>query len=337
MTLVTPTTATIATATATTPTATNSAPNDSLILETTKGAACRSQLLQISQTPCSHNQGVPFLSPNPPSPTTLKSHFKASARKLGRFFGEQEDAIPMDISLISSAATSTATGHSSLESLLNSRIPLAYLLYTCIKEHSSENLFFILEVDHFKSLIRSNISSSSQPSTLVPSIAVAAESSSSPSSSHSHSSTLLVEGWTAAKHICNTYLNPSSQFEINIPNKLRISIIDAVKAYRRYNCHPKTSPSRSRSRSSNTGVNGGRDGCGGTRNVSPPPPPPSTLDDIEFLLLDLSSVFDEARKHIMKLLEASHVSFLKSREYKDMLDSLLVSSNNSKWWTTKLS
>src|SRR3982751_2391645 len=63
-----------------------------------------------------------------------------SKRKLENFFGQ---SIPVDVSV-------RDIEHLGLRAILASRVPLCYFLYQMLEEHSSENLFFHLEVDLYE-------------------------------------------------------------------------------------------------------------------------------------------------------------------------------------------
>ncbi|KAJ3037260.1 regulator of G-protein signaling [Rhizophlyctis rosea] len=83
-----------------------------------------------------------------------------------------------------------------LKAILASKVPLSYFLYSLLEDYSCENLFFYLEVEHYETMAF-------------------------PSSRHH----LL-----AAQHIFDTYLSPSSQFEVNIEQKTRREIVANMKA-----------------------------------------------------------------------------------------------------------
>lgn len=85
-----------------------------------------------------------------------------------------------------------------LKAILNSKIPLCYFLYSLLEEYSSENLFFFLEVEHYESRVFDN------------------------------STQQLV----IAQQIFDTYLTRKSQFEVNVDDKVRKSIIATIKSER---------------------------------------------------------------------------------------------------------
>ncbi|CAG8756954.1 17689_t:CDS:2 [Dentiscutata erythropus] len=85
-----------------------------------------------------------------------------------------------------------------LKAMLHSKIPLCYFLYSLLEEFSCENLFFFLEVEQFESFEYSN----------------------------------LAQQYTIAQHIFDTYLTRNSQFEINIDDKVRKSVISFIKSQR---------------------------------------------------------------------------------------------------------
>ncbi|CAG8810209.1 5971_t:CDS:2 [Gigaspora margarita] len=85
-----------------------------------------------------------------------------------------------------------------LKAMLHSKIPLCYFLYSLLEEYSCENLFFFLEVEQFESFEYSN----------------------------------LAQQYTIAQHIFDTYLTRNSQFEINIDDKVRKSVISFMKSQR---------------------------------------------------------------------------------------------------------
>ncbi|CAG8821512.1 11867_t:CDS:2, partial [Racocetra persica] len=85
-----------------------------------------------------------------------------------------------------------------LKAMLHSKIPLCYFLYSLLEEYSCENLFFFLEVEQFESFEYSN----------------------------------LAQQYTIAQHIFDTYLTRNSQFEVNIDDKVRKSVISFIKSQR---------------------------------------------------------------------------------------------------------
>ncbi|KAJ3203780.1 hypothetical protein HK099_001377 [Clydaea vesicula] len=127
-------------------------------------------------------------------PTSLllgtKDSYKEStakrSKKLENFFGS---APPLDISV-------TDIKKNGLSAILLSRVPLAYFLYQILQEHSCENLFFLLEVDHYESTEFNSINHQRQ----------------------------------AAHHICETYLSKNSHFEINVDQKISNQTIENIKS-----------------------------------------------------------------------------------------------------------
>ncbi|KAJ3052096.1 hypothetical protein HK097_006897 [Rhizophlyctis rosea] len=117
-----------------------------------------------------------------------------------------------------------------LKALLASKVPLSYFLYSLLEDYSCENLFFYLEVEHYDTMAF-------------------------PSTRHH----LL-----AAQHIFDTYLSPSSHFEVNIEQKTRRDIVANMKAA--------------------TGES-------------------------------LTGVFDDAKLHILQLMEGSWIRFTRSEVY----------------------
>ncbi|CAG8741149.1 13428_t:CDS:2 [Cetraspora pellucida] len=85
-----------------------------------------------------------------------------------------------------------------LKAMLHSKIPLCYFLYSLLEEYSCENLFFFLEVEQFESFDYSN----------------------------------LAQQYTIAQHIFDTYLTRNSQFEVNIDDKVRKSVISFIRSQR---------------------------------------------------------------------------------------------------------
>jgi hypothetical protein len=61
--------------------------------------------------------------------------------KLASFFG---DEAPVDVPL-------EEVQKRGLEALLLSKVPLAYFLVSCMREHANENIFFLLECEHYVS------------------------------------------------------------------------------------------------------------------------------------------------------------------------------------------
>ncbi|CAG8463780.1 9839_t:CDS:2 [Acaulospora morrowiae] len=85
-----------------------------------------------------------------------------------------------------------------LKAMLHSKIPLCYFLYSLLEEYSCENLFFFLEVEQYES------------------------------SDYAHSS----QQYATAQHIYDTYLTRNSQFEVNVDDKVRKSVVASIKSQR---------------------------------------------------------------------------------------------------------
>ncbi|CAG8620964.1 82_t:CDS:2 [Funneliformis mosseae] len=85
-----------------------------------------------------------------------------------------------------------------LKAILHSKIPLCYFLYSLLEEYSCENLFFFLEVEQYESFDFLN----------------------------------STQQYTTAQHIFDTYLTRNSQFEVNIDDKVRKSVIASIKSQR---------------------------------------------------------------------------------------------------------
>ncbi|KAG9289732.1 hypothetical protein G9A89_014467 [Geosiphon pyriformis] len=85
-----------------------------------------------------------------------------------------------------------------LKAMLHSKVPLCYFLYSLLEEYSSENLFFFLEVEQYESYDYMNSS----------------------------------QQFATASHIFDTYLTHNSQFEVNVDDKVRKSVIAALKSPR---------------------------------------------------------------------------------------------------------
>ncbi|PKC14005.1 regulator of G protein signaling superfamily [Rhizophagus irregularis] len=85
-----------------------------------------------------------------------------------------------------------------LKAMLHSKIPLCYFLYSLLEEYSCENLFFFLEVEQYESFVFVN----------------------------------STQQYTTAQHIFDTYLTHNSQFEVNVDDKVRKSVISSIKSQR---------------------------------------------------------------------------------------------------------
>ncbi|KAI8364410.1 RGS domain-containing protein [Blakeslea trispora] len=82
-----------------------------------------------------------------------------------------------------------------LKAILESKSPLCYFLYHLLQEFSSENLFFFIELEQFESF--SYTSPGQQLET--------------------------------AQHIYNTYLSRNSYFEVNLDDKVRRTVTEALE------------------------------------------------------------------------------------------------------------
>ncbi|GBB87388.1 hypothetical protein RclHR1_13850006 [Rhizophagus clarus] len=85
-----------------------------------------------------------------------------------------------------------------LKAMLQSKIPLCYFLYSLLEEYSCENLFFFLEVEQYESFDFDN----------------------------------STQQYATAQHIFDTYLTHNSQFEVNVDDKVRKSVISSIKSQR---------------------------------------------------------------------------------------------------------
>ncbi|CAG8519105.1 5725_t:CDS:2 [Acaulospora colombiana] len=85
-----------------------------------------------------------------------------------------------------------------LKAMLHSKIPLCYFLYSLLEEYSGENLFFFLEVEQYESC------------------------------EYAYSS----QQFATAQHIYDTYLTRNSQFEVNVDDKVRKSVVASIKSQR---------------------------------------------------------------------------------------------------------
>ncbi|CAG8622077.1 10968_t:CDS:2 [Rhizophagus irregularis] len=80
-----------------------------------------------------------------------------------------------------------------LKAMLHSKIPLCYFLYSLLEEYSCENL-----VEQYESFVFVN----------------------------------STQQYTTAQHIFDTYLTHNSQFEVNVDDKVRKSVISSIKSQR---------------------------------------------------------------------------------------------------------
>ncbi|KAI7901855.1 RGS domain-containing protein [Cokeromyces recurvatus] len=81
-----------------------------------------------------------------------------------------------------------------LKAILQSKTPLCYFLYHLLQEYCSENLFFFIELEQYESFTYTSTS----------------------------------QQMTSAQHIFNTYLTKNSYFEVNLDEKDRRKIIQAL-------------------------------------------------------------------------------------------------------------
>ncbi|RUS13731.1 LOW QUALITY PROTEIN: hypothetical protein BC938DRAFT_477701, partial [Jimgerdemannia flammicorona] len=140
--------------------------------------------------------------------TLYKIKTSNSTKKLNSFFGEMP---PMDICL-------KEIEREGLKAMLQSKVPLCYFLHTVLEEYSSENLhrksrhetlcksvtdtlpplpfqFFYIEVDHYESFTYVN----------------------------------KEQQLATAEHIYETYLTRNSQFEVNLEDKVRKTVMAALQ------------------------------------------------------------------------------------------------------------
>ncbi|KAL0097501.1 hypothetical protein J3Q64DRAFT_1062875, partial [Phycomyces blakesleeanus] len=117
--------------------------------------------------------------------TLYKIRTTRSSKKLDYFFGEQA---PHDICV-------KEIRKEGLKAMLESKVPLCYLLYHLLDEYSSENLFFFIELEQYESFTYS-----------------------SPQ-----------QQLTTAQHIYNTYLTRNSHFEVNLDDRVRRAVITALE------------------------------------------------------------------------------------------------------------
>ncbi|KAI9251393.1 RGS domain-containing protein [Phascolomyces articulosus] len=82
-----------------------------------------------------------------------------------------------------------------LKAMLQSKIPLCYFLYHLLEEFSCENLFFFIELEQYESFTYASI----------------------------------VQQLATAQHIHNTYLTRNSHFEVNLDDKVRRHVTNALK------------------------------------------------------------------------------------------------------------
>ncbi|CAM0141933.1 G-protein signaling regulator protein [Umbelopsis sp. WA50703] len=124
--------------------------------------------------------------------TMYKIKTSKSNKKLDSFFGE---AAPMDICI-------QEIRKEGLKAMLQSKVPLCFLLYHLLDEYSSENLFFFVEVEQYESF--TYISKAQQSAT--------------------------------ATHILDTYLSRNSHLEVNVEDKVIRSVTTAIEEGELSNC-----------------------------------------------------------------------------------------------------
>ncbi|KAI9277522.1 hypothetical protein BC943DRAFT_332716 [Umbelopsis sp. AD052] len=124
--------------------------------------------------------------------TVYKVKTSKSSKKLDSFFGEQA---PMDICV-------QEIRKEGLKAMLQSKVPLCFLLYHLLDEYSSENLFFFVEVEQYESF-----SYSSKAQQLA-----------------------------TAQHIYETYLSRHSHFEVNLDDKVIRTVTSAIQEEKLNGC-----------------------------------------------------------------------------------------------------
>ncbi|KAH8548055.1 hypothetical protein BGW37DRAFT_508041 [Umbelopsis sp. PMI_123] len=124
--------------------------------------------------------------------TMYKIKTSKSSKKLDNFFGEQA---PMDICI-------QEIRKEGLKAMLQSKVPLCFLLYHLLDEYSSENLFFFVEVEQYESF--TYISKAQQLAT--------------------------------AQHIVETYLSRNSHFEVNLDDKVIRTVTVAIEEQKLDGC-----------------------------------------------------------------------------------------------------
>ncbi|ORZ10155.1 RGS domain-containing protein [Absidia repens] len=82
-----------------------------------------------------------------------------------------------------------------LKALLQSKVPLCYFLYHLLEEYSHENLFFFIELEQYETFQYVS----------------------------------RVQQLATAQHIFNTYLTRNSHFEVNLDDKVRRTVTDAIQ------------------------------------------------------------------------------------------------------------
>ncbi|KAI9015844.1 hypothetical protein CLU79DRAFT_820137 [Phycomyces nitens] len=117
--------------------------------------------------------------------TLYKIRTTRSSKKLDYFFGEQA---PHDICV-------KEIRKEGLKAMLESKVPLCYLLYHLLEEYSSENLFFFIELEQYESFTYSS----------------------------------PLQQLTTAQHIYNTYLTHNSHFEVNLDDRVRRAVTTALE------------------------------------------------------------------------------------------------------------
>ncbi|KAI9315071.1 RGS domain-containing protein [Dichotomocladium elegans] len=123
---------------------------------------------------------------------SYKDRTAKSSQKLDRFFGAQA---PHDTCI-------KEIRKEGLKAMLQSKTPLCYFLYHLLKEYSSENLFFFIEIEQYEAFDYASV----------------------------------VQQFATAQHICTMYLDHDSQFEVNVDDKVRRTVIDALRNKQMQGC-----------------------------------------------------------------------------------------------------
>ncbi|KAI8087645.1 uncharacterized protein B0P05DRAFT_569593 [Gilbertella persicaria] len=89
-----------------------------------------------------------------------------------------------------------------LKAILESKSPLCYFLYHLLQEYSSENLFFFIELEQYESFTY----------------------------------TSAQQQLETAQHIYNTYLSRNSYFEVNLDDKVRRTVTEALEKKDAHHC-----------------------------------------------------------------------------------------------------
>ncbi|KAI8990236.1 hypothetical protein BDB01DRAFT_501064 [Pilobolus umbonatus] len=89
-----------------------------------------------------------------------------------------------------------------LKAILESKAPLSYFLYHLLEEYNSENLFFFIELEQYETFKYASVN----------------------------------QQLNTAQHIVNTYLTRNSYFEVNLDDKVRRAVMDALEKRSPQNC-----------------------------------------------------------------------------------------------------